>query len=273
MNLRFAVIGNPIAHSRSPDIHALFAKQTCIVLTYERVHAEPDAFVSCIERLIAQGFRGANVTLPFKEEALSIATRPTDRAARAGAANTLSFKADGIGADNTDGAGLLRDLAVNHGFKIEGLRVLLLGAGGAARGVLHPLLDARPRELVIANRTIERAVELAVQDRVTGRTRAAHFEDTGHEAFDLVINATSASVQGSMPPVPAACFGPRTLAYDMMYGTKPTAFMAVAAEQRARTADGLGMLVEQAAEAFFVWHGVRPETASVLIALRKRLSE
>ena len=273
MSLRFAVIGNPIAHSRSPNIHALFAEQMGIALTYERVHAEADAFVSCIERLIARGFRGANVTLPFKEEALHISTRPTDRAARAGAANTLSFEANSIAADNTDGAGLLRDLVMNHGIQIKGRRVLLLGAGGAARGVLHPLLDARPQELVIANRTIGRAVELAAQDPVAGRTRAAHFEDTGREVFDLVINATSASVQGSALHIPPSCFGPHTLAYDMMYGATPTTFMVYAAHQRARTADGLGMLVEQAAEAFFVWHGMRPETASVLTALRKRLSE
>lgn len=250
----------------------MFADQAGIALTYERALAEPKAFRACVERLVKQGFRGANVTLPFKEEALAIAARASDRATRAGAANTLSFDAGGIAADNTDGAGLLRDLAENIGIQVEGQRVLMLGAGGAARGVLHPLLDARPMELVIANRTMERAVDLATRDPIAGRTSAAKFEDLGGGAFDLIINATSASVQGSVPPVPPSCFASHTLAYDMMYGAKPTAFMDFAASHGARTADGLGMLVEQAAEAFMVWHGMRPDIAAVLVALRQRLS-
>ncbi|MBL8513956.1 MAG: shikimate dehydrogenase [Betaproteobacteria bacterium] len=269
---QFAVIGNPISHSRSPDIHALFAQQSGIELTYERVLAEPGAFGACVAKLRARGFRGSNVTLPFKEDALGLATELTDRARRAGAVNTLTFRADAILGDNTDGAGLLRDLTHNLKFSLAGRRVLILGAGGAARGVLHPLVDAQPADLVIANRTFARAAELAALDQGAGRTRAARFEDLNGPAFDLIINATSASVQGGVPPIPAHCLAQHTLAYDMMYGGQPTAFMNFASNAGARTADGLGMLVEQAAEAFFVWHGVRPETASVLATLRQRLA-
>ncbi len=268
---RFAVIGNPIAHSRSPEIHALFSAQTGIALEYGRELVPRDGFAACVSALQARNYRGANVTLPFKEDALRLATRLTDRAKRAGAVNTLSFSGTGILGDNTDGEGLVRDLLQNLSVKLTGRRVLLLGAGGAARGVLHPLLDAGPQALVIANRTLARAEALAATDDQPGRTRAARF-DALAGVFDLVVNATSASVTGDVPAVPRSCFAPHTLAYDMMYGATPTAFVAYAAASGARTADGLGMLVEQAAAAFHVWHGVRPETPPVMAALRARLT-
>ncbi|MBL8519354.1 MAG: shikimate dehydrogenase [Betaproteobacteria bacterium] len=267
---RFAVIGRPIAHSRSPEIHAMFAEQAGIDLTYERIEAQADGFADCVHHLRARGFRGVNVTLPFKEDALRVASNATPRALRAGAANTLTIDGQRIEADNTDGAGLLRDLAENLGKTIAGCHILLLGAGGAARGVLQPLLDANPAGVVIANRTQERAMALAALG--DARVHAMPIGQAGERAFDLIINATSASLQGSALPVPAACFHGKSLAYDMMYGAQPTGFMRQAAARGVRVADGLGMLVEQAAEAFFGWHGVRPATAPVILALRRALT-
>ncbi len=271
MTLRFAVLGNPIAHSRSPEIHALFAEQAGIALSYDRVLVEPGCFGDTVRKLQGQGFRGANVTLPFKQEAWRLAGRLTDRAQKAGAVNTLSFQDGRIAGDNTDGAGLLRDLEQNLGVNLEGRRVLLLGAGGAARGVLHPLLEFTPKEVVISNRTFDRASELAGQDPIAGRTHAQRFEDLSG-AFDLIINATSASLLGDVPAVPERCFASTTMAYDMMYGAAPSAFMDHAASLQARVSDGLGMLVEQAAEAFWGWHGVRPATLPVIAAIRQQLA-
>jgi len=264
MTDRYAVFGHPIAHSKSPQIHTAFARQTGQDMTYEAILATLDGFADSVAAFIAAGGRGANVTVPFKEEAFSLASRLSPRAQRAGAVNTLSFDADGILGDNTDGAGLVADLTRNLHCTIVGKRVLLLGAGGAARGVIEPLLDQQPAALVIANRTVSRAEELA---ELFGRgVRACGF-DAANTPFDLVINATAASLAGDLPPLSPRVFTPDTMAYDMMYG-RDTPFLDFARTHGARTADGLGMLVEQAAEAFHLWPGVRPDTAPIIVALR-----
>lgn len=264
MTDRYAVFGHPIAHSKSPQIHTAFARQTGQDMTYEAILAPLDGFAESVAAFIAVGGRGANVTVPFKEEAFRLASRLSPRAQRAGAVNTLNFDADGILGDNTDGAGLVADLTRNLNCTIVGKRVLLLGAGGAARGVIEPLLDQQPAALVIANRTVSRAEELA---ELFGRgVRACGF-DAANTPFDLVINATAASLAGDLPPLSPRVFTPDTMAYDMMYG-RDTPFLDFARTHGARTADGLGMLVEQAAEAFHLWRGVRPDTAPVIAALR-----
>jgi shikimate dehydrogenase len=282
----FAVIGNPIAHSRSPDIHAAFAAQCGIALTYERIEAPLDGFARTVRALIDGGYQGANVTVPFKLEALALAENSADsddvkftlvsaRARGAGAANTLTFLADGVRADNTDGVGLVRDITQNERVSLKGVRVLLIGAGGAARGVIAPILDEAPALLAISNRTHSAAEELAKMfaDRnVVSALDAKSLADSAF-AFDVVINATSASLTGEQLNVPTSVFGSSTLAVDMVYGKEATPFMRVARASGARACDGLGMLVEQAAEAFFIWHGVRPETAPVLKALRAQLAQ
>ena len=271
---RYAVFGNPIDHSRSPAIHAAFADLTGQHITYEKLLAPRDSFAAAVAQFIASGGRGANVTVPFKLEAHALAQTLTPRAAAAGAVNTLCFGADGtISGDNTDGVGLVRDLRVNAGVAIGGRRILLLGAGGAARGVLLPLLAERPAQLVVANRSAAKATELvAAFQQYRGNTElvASNLGDLT-AGFDVVINATSASLDGSVPAVSAAIFAPGALAYDMMYAATPTAFLALAQGHGATVRDGLGMLVEQAAEAFFVWRGVRPPTATVLADLRASL--
>jgi shikimate dehydrogenase len=267
---RYAVIGNPIAHSRSPDIHARFAAQTGQQLTYERLLAPLGGFVSALNAFIESGGKGANVTLPFKLEACQLATRLTDRARAAGAVNTLAFDGSNLVGDNTDGIGLVIDIVRNAGFALRDRRILLLGAGGAARGALLPLLQESPAQLVIANRTAEKAVELARQFASYGDVRAASC-DALTEPFDVVINATSASLTADVPPVSPHIFTGNTLAYDMMYGKEPTVFLRFAQAHGTAIRDGLGMLVEQAAEAFFLWRGVRPESLSVLNALRQNL--
>ncbi|MES2368426.1 MAG: shikimate dehydrogenase [Pseudomonadota bacterium] len=264
MTDRYAVFGHPIAHSKSPQIHTAFARQTGQDMTYEAILAPLDGFANSVAAFIAAGGRGANVTVPFKEEAFRLASRLSPRAQRAGAVNTLMFDADGILGDNTDGAGLVADLTRNLLCTIVGKRVLLLGAGGAARGVIEPLLDQQPAALVIANRTVSRAEELA---ELFGRDVRACSFDAADTPFDLVINATAASLAGDLPPLSPRVFTPDTLAYDMMYG-RDTPFLDFARTHGARTADGLGMLVEQAAEAFYLWRGVRPDTAPVIASLR-----
>ena len=266
---RYCVIGNPIAHSKSPDIHALYAAQTGQRLVYERCLAPLDGFAGTVHALIAQGYKGANVTVPFKLDAVAIATGLTERARAAGAVNTLSFAGGAIVGDNTDGAGLVNDITGNAGGAIAGKRVLLLGAGGAARGAILPLLEQGPSELVIANRTRATAQALVAQFG-SPLVRACGFGDIT-QPFDIVINATSASLAGDLPPIPAETFCQETLALDMMYGKQPTIFMQFASSHGAQVRDGLGMLVEQAAEAFTVWRGVRPETPSVLEQLRLSL--
>lgn len=265
---RYAVFGNPIAHSQSPRIHALFARQTGEALSYEAILAPRADFAGSLAAFIAAAGRGANVTVPFKEEAWRLAARLTPRAAAAGAVNTFSFTDEGIVGDNTDGAGLVRDVRDNLGFDLNDKRILLLGAGGAARGVLLPLLDERPASLTLANRTPARAQALCAQ--FAGQhpcPQASGFAELAGQRFDLVINATSTGLSDTPLDLPAGIFAAGSLAYDMMYG-RETPFMRTARGAGARVADGLGMLVEQAAEAFCVWRGVRPQTAPVIAALR-----
>ncbi|WP_137817586.1 shikimate dehydrogenase [Pseudomonas sp. 2FG] len=270
---RYGVFGNPIGHSKSPLIQRLFAAQTGQQLTYEALLAPLDDFTG-FARAFFQTGEGANVTVPFKEQAYRLADSLSARAQRAGAVNTLKKLADGsLLGDNTDGAGLVRDLTVNAGFALAGKRILLLGAGGAVRGVLAPFLAERPAALVIANRTVEKAEALAQQFADLGPLCASGF-DWLEEPLDLIVNGTSASLAGELPPISASLIRPgHTLCYDMMYGKEPTAFCRWAAEHGApRALDGLGMLVEQAAEAFFLWRGVRPATAPVLAELRRLLA-
>jgi shikimate dehydrogenase len=261
---RYVVIGNPVAHSKSPRIHASFAAATGQDMHYEALPAPLDGFAATVRDFIGAGGRGANVTVPFKEEAFRLATRLSERAQRAGAVNTLAFSGREIFGDNTDGAGLVRDLVANLGVVIANRRILLLGAGGAARGVILPLLGERPAALTIANRTADKALALAAE--FPGCTGCGLEALAGRE-FDLVINATSAGLSGGVPPRLTFAWAPGAFAYDMMYG-RPSAFLDQAKAAGARTADGLGMLVEQAAEAFLVWRGVRPDTAPVLAELR-----
>jgi len=264
MNDRYAVIGNPVAHSKSPWIHAEFARATGQYIEYGRIEAPLEAFARTVAAFRAAGGRGCNVTLPFKAEAFALASAPTPRASAARAANTLRFEGEALLADNTDGAGLVNDLERNLRRPVAGKRVLLMGAGGAAQGVLGPLLEARPAALVIANRTGRKARELAA--RFPG-SRGGGYDEIGGERFDIVVNATSAGLAGEAAPLPEGVFAPGALAYDMVYG-RDTPFLAAARAAGAAACDGLGMLVEQAAESFFFWRGVRPETGAVLAALR-----
>ena len=268
---RYCVIGNPIGHSKSPAIHAAFARQSGQAIDYQRCLAPLDGFAATVQQLVADGVRGANVTVPFKLDAAALCTTLSARAQAAGAVNTLLFAHGAIAGDNTDGAGLVHDIVCNAGFSIAGKRVLLLGAGGAARGAILPLLEQQPRELVIANRTAATAAALVARFAAPGRVMSA-CEFGGLDApFDLVVNATSASLCGAMPPVPAIVFSTSTLALDMMYGNQSTPFMAFASGLGATPRDGLGMLVEQAAEAFALWRGVRPDTAQILESMRATL--
>lgn len=279
----YVVIGNPIAHSKSPQIHAAFAQQTGEAMVYDRLLAPIDGFASTVRDFIAAGGRGANVTVPFKLEAFALADTLSERATAAGAVNTLRFERDGqhigIVGDNTDGVGLVRDIVANAGVAIKDARVLLLGAGGAARGVILPLLAEAPSQLVIANRTLARAEALVAQFAQAAQTMpaapvpmaAARFEELAGR-FDVVINATSASLSSELPPIPASVLGAGGFAYDMMYGAQPTVFMQWAAQAGVDVRDGLGMLVEQAAESFYVWRGVRPETMPVYQQLRAQLA-
>ncbi len=268
---RYVVIGNPIEHSKSPAIHAQFALQTQQALSYERLLVPLDGFDIAIKDLITNGVRGANVTLPFKLDAYNIATDLTQRARAAGAVNTLKFEGDKILGDNTDGVGLVRDIVVNAGVSLQGCRILLLGAGGAARGVILPLLSELPAELVIANRTVKKAQDLLAHFHGhLVALDARSFEALSGE-FDVVINATSASLSDSVPNISSALLNQKSFVYDMMYGAKPTRFMQWAAEKKASVRDGLGMLVEQAAESFELWRGVRPDTAAVYTWLRSQL--
>ncbi|MGY4532247.1 shikimate dehydrogenase [Pseudomonas sp. TE3786] len=270
---RYGVFGNPIGHSKSPLIHRLFAEQTGQQLSYEALLAPLDGFTAFARDFFANGC-GGNVTVPFKEQAYQLADSLTPRAQRAGAVNTLSKQNDGgLLGDNTDGAGLVRDLTVNAGVDLKGQRILVLGAGGAVRGVLAPLLAEQPHSVVIANRTVEKAEALARLFADLGPVAACGF-DWLEAPVDLIINGTSASLAGELPPIsPSLIKAGHTLCYDMMYGKGLTAFNQWASDQgAARTVDGLGMLVEQAAEAFFLWRGVRPGSASVLAELRRQLA-
>jgi shikimate dehydrogenase len=270
----YVVFGNPIAHSKSPLIHRLFAEQTGQALDYQTALAPLDDFTAFAKQFFVSGL-GANVTVPFKEEAYRLADQLTERGRRAGAVNTLARQADGsLLGDNTDGAGLVRDLTVSHGVTLKDKRVLLLGAGGAVRGALEPLLAEEPYVLVIANRTVEKAERLAQEFADIGPVLPAGY-DWLEEPVDIIINATSASLSGDVPPIAPSLIQPgETFCYDMMYAKEPTAFCRWATEHKAGQAvDGLGMLVEQAAEAFFLWRGVRPDSAPVLAELRRLMAE
>lgn len=267
---RYAVIGNPIAHSRSPFIHARFAAQTRQHLTYERLLAPLDGFAAVVREFVAQGGRGMNVTLPFKIEAYAMADQLTERARLAGAVNTLKLSDGRLLGDNTDGVGLVTDIERNTGTALFGKKILLLGAGGAARGAVLPLLQAQPAALTIANRTTAKAVELAGEFAAMGNILACDLSEL-QGTYDVVINATSASLHEDLPAVRPDIFDAQTLAYDMMYGKQPTVFMHFASQHGAATRDGLGMLVEQAAEAFCLWRGLRPDTAPLYAELRAAL--
>lgn len=266
---RYAVIGNPVGHSKSPLIHRLFAEQTGQQISYEALLAPLDDFAGTLHGFLRDG-QGANVTVPFKEQAWALVDQRSAEAEAAGAVNTVMRLADGrLFGDNTDGRGLLQDLQVNQGVTLQGLRILLLGAGGAARGAILPLLQAQPAQLCVVNRTVEKAEQLAAHFIGQGPISAAGF-DWIEEPVDLIINATSASLGGEVPGISPKLIEPsHTLCYDMMYGRETTAFNRWAADHgAARCIDGLGMLVEQAAEAFALWRGIRPQTASILRKLR-----
>ncbi|WP_353152562.1 shikimate dehydrogenase [Herminiimonas fonticola] len=270
MTDRYAVIGNPIAHSKSPDIHARFAAQTQQDMHYEHLLAPLDGFLATVQDFVRNGGKGLNVTVPFKLEAYALATALTERARAAGAVNTLKFDGTDMLGDNTDGFGLVSDIVRNAKVAIANKSVLLLGAGGAARGVLLPLLHEQPARLVLANRTHSKALDLAHRFAAQPRLKVCTFADLD-DSFDIVINATAASLASEVPPISPRVFAAHTLAYDMMYGAQPTAFMRFAAQHGAIARDGLGMLVEQAAESFYLWRGVRPETAAVFAELRAQL--
>lgn len=268
----YGLVGHPVAHSRSPFIHQRFAEQCGLRMRYELIDVAPGHFRSDVGSFRARGGRGLNVTLPYKGEACGYATRLSARARIAGAVNTLAWLDDGtLLGDNTDGAGLVTDLRENLGFDPLGRRILVMGAGGAARGAIQPLLDHRPAQLVIANRTVERAAALAVEFAALGPVEASPYA-TLSGCFDLILNATSASLSGAVPAVPEAVIGTDSLCYDMYYAKGPTAFLSWAAAAGCRRlADGTGMLVEQAADTFELWRGIRPDTSPVLEELRRSM--
>ncbi|WP_406672265.1 shikimate dehydrogenase [Natronospira sp.] len=262
---RYAVFGHPIGHSRSPEIHHHFAETTGRTIHYERIDPGVDGFESAVSDFFQSGAQGANVTLPFKERAFHMAEALSDRARLARSVNTLAVGRDGrlIG-DNTDGVGLVRDLTANLGFSLEGKRLLLIGAGGAARGVLGPLLESGVEALYVANRTRERAQQLAQDFRDTGPVSGGGLDDLPNQLFDLILNATAASLSGDNVDLPHRLFAPHCLCYDMSYATELSPFLQQGIRHGAHVADGWGMLVEQAAESFQIWHGIRPDTADLL---------
>ena len=272
MGKHFAVFGHPVAHSLSPRIHAAFARQSGIDLRYEAVDATLEGFFDALQAFADAGGSGANVTLPLKQSAFALSATTTARAQRAGAVNTLARLDGQWHGDNTDGAGLVRDLAERHRIDLRQRRTLLLGAGGAARGIAPSLLDAGIGELFIANRSPERADALADTLGQPGRVHPRYFDDLrALGEFDLIVNATSATREGALPALPMSLLGPRTTAVDLSYGEAAIPFLAWARANRAHDAiDGLGMLVEQAAESFALWHGTRPSTDEVYAQLRER---
>lgn len=266
---RYAVMGNPVAHSKSPVIHRMFAEQTDQALSYDKILVPTTGFRSAVKRFFAEGGRGLNVTVPFKQQAWAAVAQLSERAERAEAVNTILIEPGGaLYGDNTDGVGLVRDLRDNHQVHLEQARVLVLGAGGAVRGVLPALLGELPNEVVVANRTLSKAVTLVEHFQGKIPLRASSFDALAGEPFDVIINGTSASLSGKLPELPPE-LARGAVCYDMAYGEGPTPFVTWAHEQQARLAlDGLGMLVEQAAEAFYLWRGKSPDTAPVIAALR-----
>ena len=277
MKDQYAVIGNPIEHSKSPWIHAKFAEQTGEPVEYGRILGPLNGFEREVKNFVASGGRGMNVTVPFKLEAHALADSLSPRAAAAGAVNTLAFGPDGVRGDNTDGVGLVRDIEVNLGVSLKGAPILLLGAGGAARGVVLPIFDRAPAALTIVNRTAAKAHQLVEQFAQNAAECGVRFAGGGADRaeagrYDVIVNATAGSLDAALPDCDDSAFGAGTLAYDMMYGAQPTVFMQHASKLGARASDGLGMLVEQAAESFFIWRGVRPDGGAVLRELRQTLA-
>jgi len=262
---QYAVIGHPIEHSKSPVIHRLFAEQTGESISYEAIDVPPDELNTAITRFIALGGRGLNVTVPHKQNVLELMDSLSERAELAGAVNTIIREEDGeLRGDNTDGVGLIADLRDNIRLELEDMEILVLGAGGAARGILPMLAELRPDELVVANRTLERALKIADDLADIGRIKGRAYEELETKSFDLVINATSAGLAGNVPPFPASIIGPNTVCYDLSYSMRDTPFVAWAKEHSCKTTyQGWGMLIEQAAESFLLWRGIRPTTAGV----------
>ncbi len=270
----YAVMGNPISHSKSPSIHSLFAEQTQQSLLYTAIHVDVGGFDQAVGNFAASGGKGLNITVPFKQEAWDLVTQRSERAERAGAVNTIKIDGSQLYGDNTDGVGLVNDLTINNDIELKDKSILLMGAGGAARGVLIPLLKQNPSLLFIANRTPDRAKDLASDFSDAGNISGGGYDAIKDMKFDVVINATAASLQGELPPLPDTLLNEGASCYDMMYGAKPTTFMDWATKhQAAKVMDGLGMLVEQAAESFFLWRNVKPETKTVIEKLRKELLE
>jgi shikimate dehydrogenase len=270
----YAVMGNPIAHSKSPRIHRLFAGQTGQAMHYSAIQVDPGGLEQAVGNFVASGGRGLNITVPFKQDAWELVDTRSARAERAGAVNTIKVESVTLFGDNTDGIGLVNDLRRNHDVVLQGKRILLMGAGGAARGVLAPLLEQQPARLVIANRTESRARDLADTFADLGNVQGCGYDLPGEPQFDVLINATAASLQGELPPLPGGLLASDSTCYDLMYSAQPTPFMQWAGRQGGgRIFDGLGMLVEQAAESFFIWRGIRPETAPVIKTLRTELQQ
>ena len=269
MTDRYAVFGNPISHSKSPFIHNGFARQTGQDLLYEAIEAPSDGFAAALTEFRRLGGKGANVTAPFKLEAFAMATDPSPGAKLAGAANAFRFEGDRIFAENFDGVGLMRDITANLGVPLTGLRVLLMGAGGAARGAMLPLLEKRPCHLTVVNRTVSKLPWFVSQFSPFGKFETCGYDELGEQSFDVVLNATSASLRKELPPITGKVFAGCGLAYDLAYGHGLTPFLALARQTGVKAlADGVGMLVEQAAEGFLFWRGVRPDTGDAIKALR-----
>ncbi|TAL47650.1 MAG: shikimate dehydrogenase [Methylovulum sp.] len=266
---RYAVFGQPIKHSKSPRIHRIFAEQTGQSLSYDAQEVPAKQFSAATDVFFAEGGKGLNCTVPLKELAWAYAGKKTARAELSKAVNTLTVQPDGsILSDNTDGCGLVSDLMINHGISLAGARILILGAGGASRGIIAPILEQSPQSLVIANRTIDKAVNLASEFHDKGRVSGCGFAALNKQQFDLILNATSASLSDSVPPLPEHLLAENGICYDLAYGNQPTPFVRWGIEHHAaKSLDGLGMLVEQAAEAFFIWRGVRPDTQAVIEVL------
>ena len=263
---RYAVFGHPIKHSKSPRIHRMFAEQTGQALDYCAVEVPAEQFETAVAAFFAEGGKGLNCTVPLKELAWRYAEHKTERAQLSKAVNTLALQADGsLLGDNTDGVGLVSDLTVNRGIALAGIRILILGAGGASRGIISPILEQLPQTLVIANRTEDKAVKLAAEFQAKATITGCGFDGLENQQFDLILNATSASLSGQLPPLPVGLLAAGGNCYDLAYGNEPTAFVRWGRENHAANSlDGLGMLVEQAAEAFFIWRGVRPATPPVI---------
>ena len=270
MTDHYAVIGNPIKHSRSPEIHNLFAQQTNQDIVYKRILGEPGQFRENVRTFFSQGGKGLNVTVPFKQDAWQLADQLSDFTESAQSVNTLILLSDGkLRGENTDGIGLVRDIELNHGIELKDLRVLMLGAGGASRGVVRPLLHCEPAGLTIANRTADKAIKMVQQLPSTDLVYGCGLDQLAGKQFDLIINATSAGLTDEVPQIPDDIVAAGGCCYDMMYGLEPTAFVRWGLKQGAtKCLDGLGMLVEQAAESFYLWRSMRPNTKPVIQALR-----